>query len=173
MGKWSTHLRCYIPLYRKRFLCIVSLFQNKFWTVLLFSRGKHRFYCYCIENCYNYNSTCVGNGPQITSRTCDCLRDYDWDVQTTLCTAPTSRPVTSIYLGSFRDTWLAFDSHQTLTWSKSSFTSTPGYKPWCHSGTNAYIAWIYTVWCVPSATHVLFIHWSPNKFLGIKIQPFF
>jgi len=110
MGKWSTHLRCYIPLGRKRFPYIVRLSHNTLWTVLLVSRGKHGVSCYCIEDCYNSNSTCVGNGPQSTSRTCDCLQHYSWDVQTTPSKAPTSRPVTSIYLGSFRSTCLAFDS---------------------------------------------------------------
>lgn len=62
MGKWSTHLRCYIPLGRKWFLFVVSLSYNKLWTMLLVSRGEHGVSCYCIEDCYNSNSTCVGNG---------------------------------------------------------------------------------------------------------------
>jgi hypothetical protein len=149
MEKWSTHLRCYIPPGRKRFLFVVSLSHNK----LLVSRGKHGVSCYCIEDCYNSNFTCVGNGPQTTSRTCDRLRHYGWDVQTTLSTAPTSRPVTSIYLGSFRSTCLTFESQQTITWSKPSspgyrplttITSTPGYKPWCHGGTNVYVSVLNT-----------------------------
>jgi hypothetical protein len=110
---------------RKWFLFVVSLSHYKLWTVLLVSRGKQGVSCYSIEDCYDSNSIGVRNGPQTISRTCDCLRRYGWDVQTILSTAPTSRPVTSIYLGSFRSTCLALDSQQTLTWSKP---SSPGYR---------------------------------------------
>jgi hypothetical protein len=162
MRKWSTHLRCYIPLGRKRFL-LLSFFLITSFGLCYWFHVVSTVSCYYTEDYYNSNSTCVGNGPQTSIQACECLRHYDWDVKTILSTAPTSRSVTFIYLGSFRSTFLAFESQQTLTWSKppspgyrslTIITSTPGYKPWCHGGTNAYIS-VLNMWSLMCTIYYL------------------
>jgi hypothetical protein len=170
-----------MPLCRKRFIFIVSISHKKVWTV----RGKHRVYCYCLENCYNSNSTCNGNGPQNTSRTYDCLWHYFWDIQTTLYIAPTSLPVISIYLGSFKrhmfGIWLATYSnlkqasspgyrHSILT------TSRPVYKPWCHGETNVYMS-VLNIWslmCTICYSYPIYIYIEVRITSSIsRYNPFF
>jgi hypothetical protein len=90
-----------------------------------------------------------------------------WTLWTTLPTVSMSFPAISFSQGPLRSTWLESDLQQTPTLSK---LSRPGHR----HDTNFFCATIQTllpqwdkclyygdnveVWCVPSATHVPYIH---------------
>jgi len=78
---------------------------------------------------------------------CDWLWSYGWEVTATF---PAVSPVISLSFNSIRNTWLASDLQQMLTWSKlsvpryshfTSFSCMPRYNPWFHTETTAHVSW--------------------------------
>jgi len=91
--------------------------------------------------------------PDTANRTCDWLRRYGYDIMDRIPCSPSLIPVGYLCLDPLRNTCLASDLQQAPTWSEltppgqrhlAPISSPPGYKPWCHSGTNAWMSIVAT-----------------------------
>jgi len=82
---------------------------------------------------------------------------------TSLDTVRISQPVISLSLDSLKNTCLTSDLEDTTLWSNPSpfgykiptnFSSSLGYKTWCHGGNNVRMSLVTVeVWCVPCAKY--------------------
>jgi len=86
-------------------------------------------------------------------------------LRTNLPTVPVSCLVISIFLPPYESPWW-----QVMTCSKhfTPTSSAPGYKPWCHEGTNAEMP-VAIIWISEVCLLLPTCHPSQNSILGIRV----